>query len=122
MFLFNKTKSNLFYNQYKILRTLFYLVLRETGWDRVGVGAGAGSSQPTFSLKIDKLFTGLETITNMMTFISRGLSIKDVCIVGEGRVVKNGQRWTKSNTLSSKKNLTYLLKILDWSQTGNFTG
>ena len=85
-------------------------------------GAGAGSSQPTFSLKIDKLFTGLETITNMMTFISRGLSIKDVCIVGEGRVVKNGQRWTKSNTLSSKKNLTYLLKILDWSQTGNFTG
>ena len=41
----------------------------------------------------------------MMTFISRGLSIKDFCIVGEGRVVKNGQRWTESNTLSSKKNL-----------------
>ena len=46
-----------------------------------------------------------------MKFISRGLSIKDVRIVGGGRVgkgggsAKNRQRWTESNTLNFKENV-----------------
>ena len=49
-----------------------------------GEVAGACSSKSTFSLKIDKLFTVQETITNIaMKFISRGLSIKDFALYGE---------------------------------------
>ena len=44
-----------------------------------------------------------------MKFISRGLSIKDVHIVGGGGggggVAKSEQRWTESNTLSFKENV-----------------
>ena len=80
----------MFYNQYKNSSHPFPFSIEGEGvwW------AGAGSSQPPFSLKIDKLFTGQETITNIiLKSISRGLSIKDVYIVGGGgrRVAKSEQ-------------------------------
>ena len=63
-----------------------------------------------------------------MKFIPRGLSIKDVRIVGGwgwgmgggegGRLAKSGQRWTESNTLSFKENLNMPFEdtnlVADW--------
>ena len=81
----------MFYNQYKNSSHPFPFSIEGEG----GGWAGAGSGQPPFLLKIDKLFTGQETITNIiMKSMSRGLSIKDICIVGGGgggRVAKSEQ-------------------------------
>ena len=75
----------MFYNKYKNSSHPFPFSVE-------GEEAGAGSTQPPFSLKIGRLFTGQETITNiLMKFISRVLSIKGVRIVGGGA----SQKWTK---------------------------
>ena len=72
MFLFNKTRSNMFCNHYKSSSHPFPFSIE-------GEGAGPCSSQPPFLLKIDKPFTGQETYTKIiMKFISKGLFIKDV--------------------------------------------
>ena len=75
----------MFYNQYKNSSHPFPFSIEEEE-------AGASSTDPPFSLKIGRLFTGQETITNiLMKFISRVLSIKSVCIVGGGA----SQKWAK---------------------------
>ena len=68
----------MFYNQYKNSSHSFSFSTEGEG----GRWAGAGSCQPPFLLKIDKLFTGQETISQ-----------------------HNSQKWTESSTLSFKANL-----------------
>ena len=45
-----------------------------------------------------------------MKFIFRGLSIKDVRVVGGRGLAKSGQRWAESNTLSFRENYNMLFE------------